>query len=79
VNIPTRAFVESHGGTYFGHFCWPIKEEESVEFFAFRVPPNQLRHDHIIRNRVVVYSLPNLFKHRGAKDVENHINYEGAA
>lgn len=59
--IPTKTYVESKGGIYFGHFPWPVPRAEQDEFFAFRAPAGQLRHDHFVtKNRVTVYSLPHL-------------------
>lgn len=60
MNIPTRESVEAAGGTYWGHFTWPLKQEESAEFHAFKTPKGQLRHECPMKKerRVVVYSLP---------------------
>ena len=60
--VPTLAFVESRQGKYHGHFAYPVKDEELPEYHAFRHPRNHLRHEVVIRNRVVVFSLPHSFK-----------------
>lgn len=61
--VPTLAYVESKGGKYWGTFAWPLNKVEEAEFWAFKTPAGQLRHDHFVTaNRVTVYSLPYLME-----------------
>lgn len=58
IPLPTRAFVETRGGTYGSLFHWPLQDQEFDDYMNWKTPKGQMRHESHIQGMIVVYSLP---------------------